>query len=112
MNSKRSLKTQNDGIDLKANWFRGCLLFFCPIADKGLLIDERVIALLKDPTVCQTLSFAYVFPLGVFLFLLYGSIGLSHQTILRTCEPKPEKLVRVHVFYPFHCSFVMQFPFR
>jgi hypothetical protein len=34
--------------------------------EKGLLKDERVLALLQDPTVFQTLSSAYVFPVGVF----------------------------------------------
>ena len=68
--------------------------------EKGLLIDERVMTLLKVPTVFQTLSSAYVFPVGVFLFLLYGLICFSHQTIFRTCEPEPEKLGRMHTFYP------------
>ncbi len=79
---------------------------------------ERLLfmVLLKDLTVFHTLSSIYVFPLGVFLFLLYRLICLSHQTILRTCEPKPEKLVRMHAFYPIQCSCIMQFllrfPFR
>ena len=83
--------------------------------DKGLLIDERVMTLLKVSTVFQTLSSAYVFYVGVFLFLLYGLICLSHQTIFRTCEPKPEKMVRMHAFYPIQCSYIVQvllrFPF-
>src|SRR6266496_813077 len=84
--------------------------------EKGLLRDERVMTLFKDHTVFQTLSSTYVFHVGVFVFLLYGLICLSHQTILRTCEPKPEKLVRMHAFYPIHCScgvqFLLRFPFR
>ena len=84
--------------------------------DKGLLRDERVMTLLKVPTVFQTLSSAYVFHVGVFLFLLYGLICLSHQSILRTCEPKPEKMGRMHDLYPIQCScvvqFLLRFPFR
>jgi hypothetical protein len=51
-------------------------------------------------------------PCDFFLFLLYGLICLSHQTILRTCEPKPEKLVRMHIFYPIQCSCIVQFLLR
>jgi hypothetical protein len=80
--------------------------------EKGLLSDERVMALLQDPTVVQALSSAYVFTLGVFMFLVYGLICRSHQTILRTCELKPEKLGGMHVFSPIHCSCVVQFLLR
>ena len=47
-------------------------------SEKGLLRDEGVIALLQDPTIVQTRSSAYVFPVGVFVFLLYELIGLTH----------------------------------
>jgi len=75
--------------------------------EKRWLRDGRGMALLQDPTVLQTLSSVYVYPIGVFVFLLYGLLGLSHQTILRTCEPKPEKVGRMHAFSPMHCSCVV-----
>lgn len=49
--------------------------------EKGLLRDGWGMALLQDPTVLQTLSFAYVYPVGVFVFLLYGLLNASSEKL-------------------------------